>query len=517
MKSPRKKTGTDDSSQRLDAVFSAIREGAVVQNVDGEYIKFNEAALKILGASAEQLKNKSSRDSDWKAINVDGENVTGDELPSSVAFRTGKRQTDILMRVHKHSGGVRWISVTAVPLFKKGSKNPYQVLATFRDVTEEKNARATLARKETEVFRVLNSGVSLISYWGCDLKNILANKSYAELFGHTPETLKGRSLPEVFGPKTYADAKSNIEGVLNGISRNFERSFTDSRGNEVQLYVSYRPDYDENGQITGFFIISTDISRIKQLEAERREYESKFVAASKMSALGEMAAGIAHEINNPLAIINGKTALLQMRIEKNLFEADRFRADLETISNTVERIAKTVRGLLAFSRNTEAELIRPVGIQSVIDGTLDLCREKLRNRGVELKLDLGEKVDVECRPTQISQILMNLLNNASDAIDNLPDPWIAIDVETLQDVVKIRVTDSGSPIPHAVAEKLMNPFFTTKEIGKGTGLGLSISKGLAQNHGGNLTYDKSHKHTSFVLELPRNRAASATGNRSEAA
>ena len=157
----------------------------------------------------------------------------------------------------------------------------------------------------------------------------------------------------------------------------------------------------------------------------------------------------------------------------------------------------------SFSRNSTNDPFLETSIEKVISNTLGLCQEKLRINGVEIKIGKIPDIIFACRSAQISQVLLNLLNNAFDAISPFANKWIQIDVNPIsEERFQVIVTDSGKGIPAEIADKLMQPFFTTKDVGKGTGLGLSVSLGIAQGHGGTLTLDKNCSNTRFVLELP---------------
>ncbi|RYZ66100.1 MAG: HAMP domain-containing histidine kinase, partial [Proteobacteria bacterium] len=134
-----------------------------------------------------------------------------------------------------------------------------------------------------------------------------------------------------------------------------------------------------------------------------------------------------------------------------------------------------------------------------------LCREKFRYKGVDLRVGAIPDVNLICRPTELSQVLLNLLNNAFDAVEeaeaNQSQRWVQVAVRVEGEWVSLTVTDSGTGIPETVASRMLEPFYTTKELGKGTGLGLSISKGIVETHGGQLYYDRSNPNTSFVVEL----------------
>lgn len=250
-----------------------------------------------------------------------------------------------------------------------------------------------------------------------------------------------------------------------------------------------------------FFIIFLFIFLRSQDQLE--EQRNQAIQASKLSSLGEMAGGIAHEINNPLTIISA----LSTRTKKNLLDkkipVEKSFENLDKIIVTVDRIAKIIKGLRAFSRDSNGEAFRYKKVNEIIEMTLELCQERFRDNGIEIKQYINPDVEVHCREIQIVQVLVNLLNNSLDAISDLPEKWIEISAGDLGGMVMIRVTDSGNGIAQEVVDQIMLPFFTTKEVGKGTGLGLSISKGIIEAHEGKFYYELNEGHTSFVLELKK--------------
>lgn len=140
----------------------------------------------------------------------------------------------------------------------------------------------------------------------------------------------------------------------------------------------------------------------------------------------------------------------------------------------------------------------------ILDETLDLCRSKITEKGVELRISApDDSLSIDCRSYEISQVLLSLIYNSLDAVEKLAQKWIEIRVEEMGDEVIIKVTDSGKGIPVEIREKIMQPFFTTKEIGKASGLGLSVSNGIIQAHGGVLCLDPSSSNTCFVIRLPK--------------
>lgn len=243
---------------------------------------------------------------------------------------------------------------------------------------------------------------------------------------------------------------------------------------------------------------------VEKRTRELKETQSALLLSARMSALGEMAGGIAHEINNPLGIISGQASILKDMCESNEFNRELFLRGLEKVEKTSQRIAKIVKGLKSFSRDGSDDAPEKVQVQTIISDVLELCSSKMQSRGIALQVSgQVQSLTIECRPTELGQVLLNLLNNASDAIEALEERWITLEVQSEGDSVIFVITDSGKGIPQDVREKMMQPFFTTKDVGKGTGLGLSISKGIVEKHLGTLRYDEGCTNTRFVVSLPR--------------
>jgi phosphoglycerate-specific signal transduction histidine kinase len=231
--------------------------------------------------------------------------------------------------------------------------------------------------------------------------------------------------------------------------------------------------------------------------------QAKILHTSKMVALGEMAGGVAHEINNPLATIQLSAEQLQELVDEGVFDPKNISKLTAQISATVFRIAKIVSGLRLFSRDVSRDLLESFSLRKIIENVFFLCTEKLKNSGAKIEIQLpDESLLIYCRPVQIEQVLLNLINNSIDAITHLPEKWIKLSVRSSAIGVEIFMMDSGPRISSQVREKLFQPFFTTKEVGKGTGLGLSVSRGLIEQVGGTLSLDESYSNTCFKIFLP---------------
>lgn len=230
---------------------------------------------------------------------------------------------------------------------------------------------------------------------------------------------------------------------------------------------------------------------------------AQLAQTAKMAALGEMAASVAHEINNPLAIISAHAQALKVSVEKNDLQPEKILTQTAKIIKTVDRISSIIRGLRSFARSGENDPFAPDSLRTLVQDSVSFCSERIRLLGIDLKVSEVPDLTINCRINQLSQVLLNLLSNSADAVTMFDEKWISVDFEFQEDtLVRIYITDSGTGIPAAIVEKMMTPFYTTKEVGKGTGLGLSISKGIIEEHKGQLSYIKDHPHTRFCIELP---------------
>ena len=265
--------------------------------------------------------------------------------------------------------------------------------------------------------------------------------------------------------------------------------------------IMFIPDHAIPGNEVGDIIVFRN-RMLNNLVSTRQQ----LAQAVKMSALGEMAGGVAHEINTPLATIQLSAEHLKETLEGDYKGKEALFENLEIILQTIDRIAKIVSGLRSFARDSSKDVFVDAQVCKLVEDTVSLCKEKFHMHGVDLNVqDTKAKNNllISCRPAEISQVILNLLMNAYDAVKNLPEKWVRIEVKDLESTVEIAIIDSGAGIAPQVQEKMMQPFFTTKEVGAGTGLGLSISSGIVKQHDGELFYDSQSKNTKFVLRFKK--------------
>ncbi|MFZ3231505.1 MAG: ATP-binding protein [Pseudobdellovibrio sp.] len=319
------------------------------------------------------------------------------------------------------------------------------------------------------------------------------------------EAMIDRSFFSILDNNNFKNISELLKKMIDLVKREAEGKLSDDvniLNNICQLYVS--PFYVQK-QILGYYIYVHDLTILRQKDRLIESQIASLVSSSKLASLGAMAGGIAHEINNPITVIQGVSRIFRKYIEKGIFDPHKFNKGCDQIDKTVDRISKIVSGLRTVSRDTSNEDFLPCKISDIMDDVLALCSEKFKFNKIPIKLDLSDEVYqtvIQCRRVQLSQVFLNLLGNSFDAIEALEDRWVQVKCEKNKKNITLRFIDSGSGIPKEIQDKMLNPFFTTKEVGKGTGLGLSLSNSYIKNHNGELIVDNNFKNTCFVVTLP---------------
>lgn len=223
---------------------------------------------------------------------------------------------------------------------------------------------------------------------------------------------------------------------------------------------------------------------------------------SQMSVLGEMAGGMAHEINNPLTIIVGKIQIMQWNLQKGTFDKNKLLEYILTIEKAADRITHVIKSLSAFSKNIEKDPIEYRDIRALVLSTLELCQQRFPDPDIVIFKENISTVLKECRPGHLSQALYAVIQNSFEAVKSHNEKWIRIELIGLdKKSCEISVTDSGHGIDPMLRNKIFEPFFTTKEVGQGSGLGLAAAKGLIEAQSGKLELDTSCSNTRFVIRL----------------
>lgn len=235
---------------------------------------------------------------------------------------------------------------------------------------------------------------------------------------------------------------------------------------------------------------------------DRKLKEEQLIYNTRLASVGEMAAGLAHQINNPLSVISGFLDTLTSHVSKIQNPDPAIPRAIERMNSNISRISKIIEGLRVFASDPSKNYEEMVTLQTIVDDTLRLCSERFMKHQIEVKTKEVPKAAFKVNRPDFSRALLAVLINSFEAIQGLDQKWISLECELVENHrVRISVTDSGSGIPNDVADRLMQPFFTTKGASK-AGLGLSFAMGVVKKYGGSLTLDRQSPHTRFVIEVP---------------
>ena len=265
-------------------------------------------------------------------------------------------------------------------------------------------------------------------------------------------------------------------------------------GGEEKSFWVIGTKFNENQQAV---IMGIDVTEVKNLE-------HTITIMDKLSSLGEMVAGIIHEVNNPLAAIKANAQLIQKFLENN--DIQKAKKLSERIDATTDRISHIIRGIKTFVRRGDADPYETITIKQIIDDAFVICEGKFKEKQVQFFPPQEEStLEITCNVTEIFQVFVNLMANAIDAIEKLEERWVRISIRQDEEWIKIIFVDSGSGLPESVLKNLFKAFYTTKGLGKGTGLGLSLCKKIIESHGGSINVDSEQPNTTFVLTFKKNK------------
>ena len=498
------------ASQKLECLLEFAPVGFLYADSEGKCVNVNRAWTEFTGISLED-----SQDAGWmKFVHPEERSKVCGEWEMT---RSGEVSFSCDFRICRADGEMVWLQGKAVTVRDEASRD-VSIIGAFLDITRLKKLESALREKEQFLSAVVDH-IPLALF--CkdadrDFRFTLLNQKSEEIAGVSRDFLIGKTGHEYF-PKEQAEffLQKDLEAMSNGNSVKIEEEPVTRRdGSRVWVRTVKVPVKDAHGRPRYLLGISEDITEQREMQRQLEEQKLRLAYVDKMSALGEMAAGIAHEINNPLTIIGGNAAQLKRLLAKEELDRDKLSKAGGAIQSTVERIAKIIHGLQTFSRDGDGETFEDVKLEDVAEEALGFCRGRFGRRGIKVTVTGFEDLrPIRGRKVQLSQVLLNLLHNSFYAVKDQKDAFVSIVHEDLGEQITISVTDSGPRISDEVAEKLMQPFYTTKGVGAGTGLGLCISNNIVLAHGGRLYLDRQHENTRFVVELPKNspREASIQG------
>ena len=420
-----------------------------------------------------------------------------------------------------------------------------QVGVSFENITHRKQTEEALIKSEEkhrQLIEVMNEGFTIINSEGIIT---YANKRLCEMMGYSCPEMIDHPATDFLDKTNIENLRRHISSRTEGKNRPYEVEWVKKDGNTLPTIVSPMPLFDEEGEFAGNVAVLTDISELKRVETalihknaelentlkKAEEMHEHLLIAEKMASLGQITAGVAHEIKNPLGFINANidplnrdindlflvldkydSIIREQNIQNEFSEVESLRKELdftnlvkeihlllEGIKEGAVRTTQIVKSLGNFSREGEEQLV-PGDVHEGIDSTITLLSGEI-GKGITVIKDYGDLPEIECYPGKLNQVFMNILANATQAIGQKGEIVIKTSFDGLN--IHISIADSGKGMPEEVRKRIFEPFFTTKPMGKGSGLGLSISYNIIAQHQGKIIVNSEPgEGTEFVLSLP---------------
>ncbi len=526
-------------------ILSSMKEGIVLYNKDGSVQKVNQAACDITNLTMDQLMDLDTAPEGWQLVSQNNEPLDRKDFPSTVALQSGVTSKDVQIGIRIPGVGMRWIQVTSIPIYvcEEEKPEPDFALVVVRDITEELLAQQEL-KFELELSKTINKLLSiadLSSDLDGKLESVLDTVLDNEVTRIKPQgaiflmnqaetTLEMVVEKELAKPLLSLCKRVDVGKCHCGKAAELKElifsSCVDER-HEIQFdgmspHGHYNvPFVDPDGRVLGVMVLYLEHGHQKSSrEVDFLNTVGKIVAgiiqkdraaqklkaaqhAAKMASIGELAAGVAHEVNNPLAIIGGYLYRLQRMSKKDNLDPKYFDA-IERMEDAVHRASKIIKGLRAFGRQETTE-VSEFDLSEVISEAIALVREIYEKEGVKVEFDnqLTDHAMVQGNWGKVQEVFMNLLSNAKDASKGQADRQILVRLWTAGGHVYAEIEDNGSGIPEDIREKVFDAFFTTKELHEGPGMGLSVVHATMVEHKGLVEFQSElGKGTTFKVHWP---------------
>jgi PAS domain S-box-containing protein len=486
----------------LGDLMDSLPDAVSFKDLDGRFVKINQAKARLIGLTNPQTAVGQRLSSYWPQDRAQRVETLESEVAS-----TGRPVVDDIEHIAGAQGHERWISRTVVPV-RNHRNEVISVIAMTRDVTEREASRKALSDSERQ-HRLLYNRAPVMMY-STDAEHRLTTVSdqWCATLGHTREHAIGRQATEFMFEATRLAWKNEILPQLKktGQLRDVEIKLLANGGRPIDAMLSLVAEKDEAGAIRQILAVVIDVREQRALERQLRQ-------AQKMEAVGQLTGGIAHDFNNLLMVILGNVELIEDEVgaNKTLSEA------LAVVQRAALRGSELTHRLLAFSRQ---QMLEPTDLDmnAAISGLAGMLARTLGEH-IEMRTNLKPDLWVtRVDPAQFESAIINLCVNARDAMPGggslmLESDNVTIGGEAAKagmqpgDYVIVSVTDTGTGMPPEILDRVLEPFFTTKEPGKGTGLGLSMVYGFVKQSGGQLDISSTVGHgTTVRLMFPRSRA-----------
>ncbi|UCG58135.1 MAG: PAS domain S-box protein [Phycisphaerales bacterium] len=471
----------------LNSILASMQGGLFTIDKDARITSFNRGAERITGFKKEEVLNK-------KCYTVLRSNLCKSKCRLKRTLETGESMSNFDATIRNKAGTEIPVNVTTSAL-RSANDEIIGALEIFRDLRERKRLWEELREERDKAQQYLSVARVVIVALDLEGRVTLINKMGCEVLGYKEEEIIGNNWFDFCIP---AKTRHKVREIfLKLIAAEFkaaecyENPILTKDGEERIIAWHNTLLRDNAGQVIGTLSSGEDIT-------ERKRTEAELIRSEKLASIGQLAAGVAHEVNNPLAGILVYIKLLLKKYKQNTLQTEDTEKQLEKIGKETERCSRIIKNLLDFSRQTEVTL-RPTDMNKVIDATFSIIGHQisLDNITVEKRLSTSLPlilVDFD----QIQQALMNIMLNAAQAMPSGGDLTITTSVaadvkigDSIQNAIRIDISDTGVGIPKENLDKLFTPFFTTKEKGKGVGLGLSVVHGIIERHHGKIEIESN--------------------------
>jgi len=374
------------------------------------------------------------------------------------------------------------------------------IIAYQRRISSALKERVT--EQEEYISSILKYSMDAIVFTDKDNKVKVWNRGAEKMFGYSAEEMIGQSFHKLIPPEIDAEAElasTRDKVIATGYMSNQIAPRITKEGRRITVNISRTLITSLKGDILGFSIIARD-------ETEKMEIEQRIYNTEKLASIGNLAAGVAHEINNPLSVILGFTDLLLEKFNQNSPEYN----DLKTIETNANNAKRIVENLLGFARITEG-LLDYIDVKLCIENIIAIVKNTLFTNKIEYELEIPDNLhNIRGDAREFQQVVFNLINNSISAMKKTEGGKLKITAQEKGNFVHVSVYDNGEGIPEKIKNRIFDPFFTTKKVGEGTGLGLSLCYGIIKKFGGNITFKSSSKEdnpqlpsgTTFTISLP---------------
>ena len=514
-----------DSEERYRSIVAATAEGIVMRHADGTISVFNPAAERLFGINARQAQGLEPVDPDWYTIREDGTRLPAEERPNRIVLHTGRPVSDSTIGVHKPDGSVTWLSVNVEPVFRNGEDVPYAVVAAYRDTTEHRRQARELAGSQRQLALAVEG--SDLSHWEWNLPRdvITYSSAWPEWLGYAPDEIEpsSRAWAKLVHADDMPHMRGEVVGHVKGLTHRLDAEYRmrASEGSWRWIHTRGRVvERDARGRAVRMSGTHADVTRRHEAEDRLREAQEKLLVATRLASVGTLAAGVAHEINNPLAWLTSNIGYALESLpadgeaEARIPRLQDLHEALSEALQGADRIASIVKAMRSLGRPTDAEEPQPTDVRAELQNALQMVRNQLVQRA-RLEVHLPERLPtVRARTNELGRVFLNVLVNAAQAIPEgkAAENRILVDAREEGGEIVVEVSDTGAGIPRRAQQRIFEPFYTTKPVGVGTGLGLSIARSIIEGAGGSIEFESEEgKGTTFRIRVPARGAPASVG------